>query len=126
MAQAKKRTISTQLYGFSRILPTVCQSFFENREVYMAHPRVTKIWKGMKVDIVIYVVRCLECHQVKAKHRHPTGLQQPHVILESKWKIISMDFIVGFSLTARGIDLIFMVVDTMMKSAHFIPVPTVY
>ena len=38
--------------------------------VYMAHPRVTKMradlkplffWKAMKVDIVNYVARCLEC-----------------------------------------------------------------
>jgi hypothetical protein len=49
--------------------------------VYMAHPGVTKIradlkplffWKGMKVDIVNYVERCLECQQVKVEHRHPT------------------------------------------------------
>jgi hypothetical protein len=49
--------------------------------VYMAHPGVTKIradlkplffWKGMKVDIVNYMERCLECQQVKVEHRHPT------------------------------------------------------
>jgi hypothetical protein len=52
-----------------------------HREVYMAHPGVTMmrenlkplfLWKGMKEDIVNYVARCLECHQVKAEHRHPT------------------------------------------------------
>jgi hypothetical protein len=41
-----------------------------HREVYMAHPRVTKMsvdlkhlffWNGVKVDIVNYVARCLEC-----------------------------------------------------------------
>ena len=50
-----------------------------HREVYMAHPGVTKMredlkplifWKGMKVDIVNFVARCLECQQVKAEHRH--------------------------------------------------------
>jgi hypothetical protein len=37
-----------------------------------------------------------------------------------------MDFIVGFPLTARRNDSIFMVVDTLTKSAHFIPVRTKY
>jgi hypothetical protein len=57
--------------------------------VYMAHPGVTKmsvdlkpllLWKGMKEDIVSYVVRCIKCQQVKVEHRHPKGLLQPHVI----------------------------------------------
>jgi hypothetical protein len=61
----------------------------------------------MKVDIVNYVVRCLECQQVKAKHRHPAGLLQPHTIPESKWEFISMDFIVGLPLTTRSHDSIF-------------------
>jgi hypothetical protein len=60
-----------------------------HRAVYMAHPGVTKMradlkplffWKGMKADIVNYVARCLECQQVKAEHRHPAGLLQPHAI----------------------------------------------
>jgi hypothetical protein len=106
-----------------------------HRAVYMAHPGVTKMradlkplffWKGMKADIVNYVARCLECQQVKAEHRHPTGLLQPHAIPESKWEVISMDFIVGFPLTARRHDSIFVVVDTLTKSAHFIPVRTTY
>jgi hypothetical protein len=37
-----------------------------------------------------------------------------------------MDFIVGFPLTASRYDSIFAVVDTLTKSAHFIPVRTTY
>jgi hypothetical protein len=37
-----------------------------------------------------------------------------------------MDFIVGMPLTARRHDLIFIVVNTLMKSAHFIPMHTTY
>ena len=80
----------------------------------------------MKADIVNFVARCLECQQVKDEHRHPVGLLQPHVILESKWEVISMDFIVGLPLTARRHNSIFVVVDTLTKSAHFIPVRTMY
>jgi hypothetical protein len=80
----------------------------------------------MKANIVNYVARCLECQQVKAKHRHPAGLLQPHAIPESKWEAISMDFIVGLPLTTRRHDSIFVVVDTLTKSAHFIPMRTMY
>jgi transposase InsO family protein len=37
-----------------------------------------------------------------------------------------MDFIVGLPLMARRNDSIFVVVDTLMKSAHFIPIHTTY
>jgi hypothetical protein len=106
-----------------------------HRAVYLAHPGVTKMradlkplffWKGMKVDIVNYVARCLECQQVKAEHRHPAELLQPHAILGSKWEVISMDFIVGLPLTKRRHDSIFIVVDTLTKSSHFILVGTTY
>jgi hypothetical protein len=49
-----------------------------HREVYMSHPIVTKkreylkplfFWKEMKVDIVNYTTRCLDCQQVKAEQR---------------------------------------------------------
>jgi hypothetical protein len=80
----------------------------------------------MKEYIVKYMARCLECQQVKAEHRHPTGLLQPQAILESKWEVILMDFIVGLPLTTRRHDSIFVVVDTLTKNAHFIPVHTKY
>jgi len=101
-----------------------------HRAVYMAHLGITKMkadinplffWKGMKEDIVSYVERCIECQQVKVEHRHSAGLLQPHNLPESKWEVISMDFIVGLSLMERRKDLIVMVVDTLMKSSHFIP-----
>jgi hypothetical protein len=37
-----------------------------------------------------------------------------------------MDFIVGFPLTERRHDSIFVLVDTLTKSAHFIHVHTMY
>jgi hypothetical protein len=93
----------------------------------MAHPGVIEMKEdlknlfflnGMKENIVSYVVRCLECQLVKVEHRHPTELLQPHVILESKWEVISMEFIVGFPLMTRRHDSISVVVDTLTKSAH--------
>jgi hypothetical protein len=103
----------------------------DHRAVYMAHPRVMKMradlkplffWKGMKAYIVNYVAICLECQQVKDEHRNPVGLLQPHVIPESKWAVISMEFIVSLPPMTRIHDSIFVVVDTLTKSAHFIHV----
>jgi hypothetical protein len=84
--------------------------------VHMAHPGVMKtredlkslfFWKGMKANIFNYMEKCLQCQQVKVEHRHLAGLLHPHTILELKWEVISLDFIVGFPLTARRHDLIF-------------------
>jgi len=77
-------------------------------------------WNGMKKDIVNYVAKCIECQQVKVEHRHPTGLLQPHAIPKSKWKMISMDFIVGLPTTARRHYSIFVIVDTLTKSMHLL------
>jgi hypothetical protein len=43
-----------------------------------------------------------------------------------KWDDISMDFIVGLPLTARKFNSIWVIVDRLTKSAHFIPVNTNY
>jgi hypothetical protein len=56
----------------------------------------------------------------------PGGLLQPLSIPDWKWDDISMDFIVGLSLTARKYNSIWVIVDRLTKSAHFIPVNTNY
>jgi hypothetical protein len=78
------------------------------------------------VDIVNYVVRCIECQQVMVEHRHPAGLLHPNAISESKWEVVLMNFIVGLLLTTRRHDSIFVVVDTLTKSSHFISMCMTY
>jgi hypothetical protein len=56
----------------------------------------------------------------------PEGLLQPLSIPEWKWDDISMDFIVGLPMTARKFDSIWVIVDRLSKSAHFIPINTKY
>ena len=80
----------------------------------------------MKSDVVDFVSKCLECQQVKADHRHPAGLLQPHDIPETKWEVISMDFVVGLPLTSSRHNAILVVVEKLNKSAHFIPVRDTY
>ena len=80
----------------------------------------------MKGDIVEYVAQCDTCRRVKAKHQRPVGLLQPLHIPVWKWDEISMDFIVGLPKTPNGHDSIWVIVDRLMKVAHFIPVRTNY
>jgi hypothetical protein len=63
---------------------------------------------------------------VKADYIRPGGLLQQLSITEWKWDDISMDFIVGLPLMARKIDSIWVIMDRLSKSAHFIPVHTRY
>ena len=81
-------------------------------------------WSGMKRDIAEFVSRSLVCQQVKAEHRKPSGTLQPLPILEWKWEHITMDFVVWLSRTRAGFDAIWLIVDWLTKSAHFLPVRT--
>jgi hypothetical protein len=63
---------------------------------------------------------------VKAVHLKSAGELQPLPIPAWKWKDISMDFIVGLPKTSRGFDSIWVIVDRLTKSAHFLPVKIEY
>jgi hypothetical protein len=80
----------------------------------------------MKHEAARYVSECDTCQKVKADYMKPGGLLQPLSILEWKWDNIRMDFIVGLPLTAHKFDSIWVIVDRLSKSAHFIPVLTHY
>ncbi|XP_070045755.1 uncharacterized protein [Nicotiana tomentosiformis] len=78
--------------------------------------------RQMKKDIVEYVVRCLNCQQVKYEHKRPGGLLQQMVILEWKWERLTMDFVVGLPRSLRKFDVVWVIVDRLTKLAYFIPV----
>jgi hypothetical protein len=102
---------------------------------YSIHPRSTKMyhdlrqrfwWTRMKHEATLFVSECNTCRKVKADYMKPEGLLQPLSILDWKWDDISMDFIVGLSLTAHKFDSIWVIMDQLSKSAHFIPFNTKY
>jgi hypothetical protein len=80
----------------------------------------------MKRETACYVSECDTYWEVKANYMKPRGLLQPLSIPEWNWDDISMDFIVGLPLTTRKFDLIWIIVDRLSKSTHFIPVHTYY
>ncbi|CAH1420946.1 unnamed protein product [Lactuca virosa] len=76
----------------------------------------------MKAEIATYVSKCLTCSRVKAEHQKPSGLLQQPEIPEWKWEQISMDFINKLPKTPSGSDTIWVIVDRLTKSAHFLPI----
>ncbi|KAL0536214.1 hypothetical protein IC582_025155 [Cucumis melo] len=77
-------------------------------------------------EVAEFVSRCLVCQQVKTPRQKPAGLLQPLSIPEWKWENVSMDFITGLPRTLRGFTVIWVVVDRLTKSAHFVPGKSTY
>nr|GEY44057.1 putative reverse transcriptase domain-containing protein [Tanacetum cinerariifolium] len=105
-----------------------------HKSKYSIHPSSDKLyqdlkqlywWPNMKADIATYVSKCLTCTKVKAEHQKPSGLLQQPEIPVWKWERITMDFIVGLPRTLSGYDSIWVIVDRLTNSAHFLPVKTI-
>ncbi|GJS28936.1 putative reverse transcriptase domain-containing protein [Tanacetum coccineum] len=58
--------------------------------------------------------------KVKAEHQRPSGLLQQPEIPKWKWDKITMDFITKLPKTKSGYNTIWVIVDRMTKSAHFL------
>jgi hypothetical protein len=100
---------------------------------YAGHPGYPKtaaavkihyFWSSMKKDIYEYITICMEYQKVKSEHIHLAGLLQPLPILEWKWEVMTMDFITVLPRTDKQHDSIMVVVDKLMKDAHFILLKT--
>ncbi|KAL5549711.1 hypothetical protein UlMin_004942 [Ulmus minor] len=80
---------------------------------YSVHLGATKMYKDMK------------------KSFWWSGLKKdvanfPIEIPEWKWEQISMDFVVGLPKTTNGYDAVWVIVDRLTKSAHFLPIKITY
>ncbi|HVQ00532.1 MAG TPA: RNase H-like domain-containing protein, partial [Candidatus Thermoplasmatota archaeon] len=100
------------------IHPGADKMYFDLRSVYW--------WPGMKKDIALYVGKCLTCAKVKAEHQKPAGLLVQPIIPVWKWENITMDFITKLPNTRDRHDSIWVIVDRLTKSAHFIPIKETY
>nr|GEU40583.1 reverse transcriptase domain-containing protein [Tanacetum cinerariifolium] len=106
---------------------------FERKEdgEYVVNPREDKIyydlqdiywWPEIKKDIALYVSKCLTCSKVEAEHQKPSELLQQPEIPEWKWENITMDFIMKLPRTSNRHDTIWVIVDQLTKSAHFLAI----
>ena len=76
----------------------------------------------MKRHVGDFVRRCLTCQQVKAEHQKPAGLLQPLEVAEWKWEHVTMDFVTHLPQTPWRHDTVWVIVDRLTKSAHFLAV----
>ncbi|GJT47338.1 putative reverse transcriptase domain-containing protein [Tanacetum coccineum] len=96
-----------------------------HKSKYSIHPGSDKMyqdlkklywWPNMKAIIAEYVGKCLTCSRVKAECQKPS----PEIPMW-KWERITMDFITKLPKTSNGHDTIWVIVDRLTKSTHFIP-----
>ncbi|GKC77480.1 putative reverse transcriptase domain-containing protein, partial [Tanacetum coccineum] len=67
------------------------------------------------------VGKCLTYAKVKAEYQKPFGLLVQLVIPVWKWENITMDFVTQLPKMSTGQDTIWVIVDRLTKSAHFLP-----
>ncbi|XP_050920509.1 uncharacterized protein LOC127138155 [Lathyrus oleraceus] len=99
------------------------------------HPSATKMyqdlkklfwWPGMKKDVADFVYACLICQKSKIEHQKSLSLMQPLSILEWKWDNISIDFVTSLPKMMKGCDSIWVIMDRLTKSSHFISIEIGY
>ncbi|GJW66723.1 putative reverse transcriptase domain-containing protein [Tanacetum coccineum] len=102
-----------------------------HKSKYSIHPGSEKMyqdvkklywWPNMKADIATYVSKYLTYARVKAEHQRPSGLLVQPEIPEWKWDNITMDFITKLPMSSQGFDTIWVIVDRLTKSYHFLPI----
>ncbi|GJY50587.1 putative reverse transcriptase domain-containing protein [Tanacetum coccineum] len=102
-----------------------------HKSKYSIHPGSEKMyqdvkklywWPNMKADIATYVSKCLTCARVKAEHQRPSRLLVQPEIPEWKWDNITMDFVTKLPRSSQGFDTIWVIMDRLTKSAHFLPI----
>ncbi|GJX96647.1 putative reverse transcriptase domain-containing protein [Tanacetum coccineum] len=98
---------------------------------YSIHPGSKKMyqdmkklywWQNIKANIATYVSKCLTCAKVKAEHQRPSGLLVQPAIPEWKWDNITMDFVTKLPNSSHNFDTIWVIMDRLTKSAHFLKI----
>ncbi|GJU38781.1 reverse transcriptase domain-containing protein [Tanacetum coccineum] len=101
-----------------------------HKSKYSIHPSSDKMyqdlkklywWPNMKAIIIEYVSKCLTCSRVKEECQKPSRLLVQPEIPMWKWERITKDFITKLPKTLNGQDTIWVIVDRLTKSTHFIP-----
>jgi hypothetical protein len=100
---------------------------------YSIHLRINKMyqdlknfgWTRMKWEIAKYISKCDTCRRVKADHLRPARNLQPLAFLSGNEKIFVWTSL-WVCLAPHGYNSIWVIVDRLTKSAHFIPVSTTY
>ena len=102
---------------------------------YLVHPGSSKMykdlkrnfwWPNMKWDVAEFVSKCLTCQKVKIEHHRPGGELQPLLIPVWKWEDIAMDFVTGLPRTQGKKDAIWVIIDRLTRSVHFVAIKSTW
>ncbi|GJT58422.1 putative reverse transcriptase domain-containing protein [Tanacetum coccineum] len=101
-----------------------------HKSKYSIHPGSDKMyqdlkklywWPNMKAEIATYISKCMTCAKVKAEYQKPSGLLVQPIILIWNWENFTIDFVTKLPKKTSGQDIIWVIVDRLTKSAHFLP-----
>lgn len=97
---------------------------------YIIYPRGTKMyrvlkdhyqWSNIKREIAIFIAHCFTYQQVKVEYQRLAGYFQPLPLSYQKWDHITIDFVTGLLKTWSKHEFVWVIVDRLTKSAHFLP-----
>nr|GEW36834.1 reverse transcriptase domain-containing protein [Tanacetum cinerariifolium] len=101
-----------------------------HKSKYLIHPGSDKMYQdlkklywlpNMKAKIATCVSKYLTCARVNAECQNPFGLLVQPMIPVWKGENFIMDFVSKLPKTSSGQDAIWVIVDRLTKSAHFLP-----
>jgi len=74
----------------------------------------------MKQEVANYVAKSLAYQQVKTEHQRLSRLLQPLEFSKWRWDSVFMDFMVEFPLKQIKNNAVWVIVDRLIKTTHFI------
>ena len=98
-----------------------CSASGWHEDVPRSSSPISLEWDEKKY-VVDFVRRCFTCHKVKAEYQMPIGFLQPLEVAEWKWEHIMMDFVTHLPWTLRKHEAVWVIMDRLTKSAHFLAV----
>jgi hypothetical protein len=125
---------SITVFGFLTVMISEIL-FLKKLTRYSVHPGMDKMYKNFaypvlvawyKKDIFLYMSTCLTCANVKAERQCPSGLLEQPELSFWKWESIAMDFVTKLPRTSSGHGNIWVIIDRLTKSAHFLPISETY
>ena len=80
-----------------------------------------QFWWSKMESVHMYVQRCDSCQRNKSLRTTPFGSLQPIQIPDTRWSVVTMDFVTGLPVSRQGNDCILVMVDKLTKYEVVVP-----
>ena len=79
-------------------------------------------WQGLQTDVQTFVAECAVCQTTKVRRKKPFGLLHPVPVPNTRWEVVSADFVNGLSGSNRdGYDSVLTLTCKHSRIVRFIP-----